>query len=781
MFKNYLKIALRNIIRHKGYSFINILGLAIGMACCILIMLWIQYELSFNKMHEKLDSIYLVRCWEQYGVERMPGQGTPPILGRTLKAEFPEVVNSALINNGLHEFLIQYENKKFKDHIQLAEPTVFEIFTIPFVKGNSKDAFSDPHVMVMAEKTAQKYFGNESPIGRIVTLENRYEFKVVGVIEDIPYNSTIDFAIWIPIEFTREIYRPNYLDTWYNLAFRTYVQLAENVSYQEFNQKIANRIRQSDPNTILEPFLYPFKDVYLKLWGRLDQVKIFGVIALFVLIIACINFMNLTTARSARRTKEVGLRKVVGAQRKHLVRQFFGESILLTIISLALAIFFVELFLPVFRQMTQRPLELHYLKNLPALMGIMGIAIVTGIISGSYPALFLSSFQPVQIFTGLRFSSSKGSSFRKILVVTQFALSIILIIATTVVYNQVHFMRNKKLGLNKEQILYLPVEGNLGENIETVKNELLKNPAIQSISLVSDAITGIYWNGQDWQWQEKDPNVNPLITYFQVDADFLKTFQIEMANGRFFTEESKNQAVVVINERLAQIMNLETAAGNQIYRGDISLEIIGIVKDFHFKPVHEGEIGPIMIFNNPDIRPYRYMYLKIYSKDIPQTIAFIKDVATKFNPNYPFEYHFLDEAYDQMYHWIDRTTNIVRTFALLAIFLSCLGLFGLASFMAEQRTKEIGVRKVLGASVPGIVVLLSREFTKWVLIANIIAWPVAYYFMNQWLQDFTYRTKLGWEIFVLSAVLALVVAMLTVSYQAIRTAHMNPVESLRYE
>jgi len=458
-----------------------------------------------------------------------------------------------LFENGQNEFLIHYGDKRFKENAQLAEPTVFEIFTIPIVNGNPEDAFSDPHVMVVSEQMAQKYFGDENPIGKIVTLDNQYEFKVVGVIKDIPYNSTINFEIWMPIKFKKEIYRSDILDTWYNLAFRTYVQLAENVSYQEFNQKITNRIRQSDPNTNLEPFLYPFKDVYLKLWERLDQVKIFGVIALFVLIIACINFMNLTTARSARRAKEVGLRKVVGAQRKHLVWQFFGESILLTLISLALAIFLVELFLPVFREMTKRPLEMHYFKKLPTLLGIMGIALVTGIISGSYPALFLSSFQPVQIFTGLRFFGAKGSLLRKVLVVTQFALSIILIIATTVVYNQVHFMRNKKLGLNKEQIMYLPIEGNLQENYETVKNELLKNPAIQSVSLTSDAITGIYWNGQNWQWQGKDPNVNPLVTYFQVDADFLKTFQIEMANGRFFTEASKNQAVVVIKERFAQI------------------------------------------------------------------------------------------------------------------------------------------------------------------------------------------------------------------------------------
>ena len=781
MFENYLKIAMRNIKRHKGYSFINIVGLAIGMACCIMILFWVQDELGYNKFHEKAGSLYLVRTHQHYGTETVQANGSVPALGPALKAEYPEILNAARFQNGQGEALMQYGEKKFKEQIQLADPEIFELFTFPFVKGNPKDVYSDPYVMVLSDRMASKYFGSENPIGKSITLDNQYDFRIVGVMKDIPHNSTIRFDVWVPLELTRKLYRENYIDTWFNLAFRTYVQMADNVSIEEFNKKIFNRIRQSDPNTNSEPFLYPFNEIYLDLYGRMQQIRIFSLIALFILIIACINFMNLTTARSASRAKEVGLRKVVGAHRKQVMGQFFGESTLVTFLSLLLAFVLIWLFMPAFRLLTGKPIHISYFANAVLLVGIFGVALLTGLLSGSYPALYLSAFRPVSVLKGMTRRGIKGRFFRTGLVVIQFALSVLLIIGTTVIYSQVHYLKNKSLGFDKEHLLYIPVEGELSKNHESMKHELLKNPGLQSVSLTSHSPTGIYWNGQDWDWEGRDPNVNPLVTYFCVDPDFLKVFKMEMAQGESFRPGTSNSGFnVVINERFAEIMGLENVVGTRLSQEDVNMRIIGVVRDFHFKPVYR-RIEPIMIVNNPDYIPFRYMFMRLKPGNIPETIAFLEKTYKKFNPAFPFEYHFLDEDYDRLYRSVEREMGIVRTFGILAIFISCLGLFGLAAFTAEQRTKEIGVRKVLGASIPRIILLLSREYAKWVLIANIIAWPVSYFVMRSWLQDFDYRISLSWHIFALSAVLSLLIAQLTVSFQAFKAARTNPVDCLRYE
>ena len=565
MIKNYFRIAFRNIQRHKGYSFINIVGLALGMACCILILLWVKDEMATDTYHAKLDSLYLVRTIQHYGSEITRGAGSVPALAPALKAEYPEVLNSARFSNGQGEYLLEHGDKQFKERIQLADPEIFELFTFPFIRGNPKDAFGDPYVMVLSETMAAKIFGDENPVGQVITLNKKEVFRVVGVIKDIPHNSTIRFNIWAPLELVTKWWRPNYLATWYNLAFRSYVEMADNVDIAAFNEKIFDRIRQSNPKTNSEPFIYPYGKVYLEYWGRMANIRIFSLIAFVILVIACINFMNLSTARSAHRAREVGLRKVVGAQRQQVMRQFFGESLLFTFLSLTVSLVLVRVFLSAFRNLTAKPLPIKDFIDPAIILGILAVTVITGFLSGSYPALLLSSFQPVAVLKGGRISGSKGGLFRKALVVLQFALSVMLIIGTSVIYNQVRFMKNKSLGFDKEHLLYVRIEGDMLEKIASIKNEFLQHPGIQSVTASSHSPTGVYNNGQDWDWEGRDPNVNPLVTYFGVDPDFLQTFKMEIVQGESFRPATGHSMTsVIINERFAEIMGLPNVIGARL-------------------------------------------------------------------------------------------------------------------------------------------------------------------------------------------------------------------------
>ncbi len=785
MFKNYLTIALRNIKRHKGYSFINIAGLAAGMACSILILAWVRDETGTNRFHEKADSLYLVRTTQHYGSDTRTGDGSVPALGPALKAEFPEVRNAARVNNGQRQFLVEYGGKQFRELVQPADPQIFELFTFPFVKGNLGDVLSGPDVIVLSETAAGRLFGREDPVGKILTVDKKYDLRVAAVMKDIPGNSTIRFEIWVPLELTRKINsRPNYLDTWYNMAFRTYLEMAPDTDIPAFNKKIFNRIRQSHAATILEPSVYPFKDVYLKVWGREKDVRVFSAIGFLILIIACINFMNLTTARAARRSREVGLRKVVGAERGQVMRQFFGESTIITGVSLVLAVGLVGLVLPAFRGLTAKSLLWKDLFRPSLLAGICGIGLLAGLLAGVYPAVVLSSFRPATVLKGNKGSGSSGSFFRKSLVVLQFALTSMLIVGTAVIFSQVRFMKAKGLGFDREHLLYLPVEGAIAANIDGFKQELLRVPGVRSASATTHSPTGIYSNGQGLKWEGRNSNVDPLVTFFGVDFDFLETFQMTLARGETFRPSAAARAFnIIINERFASIIGAPDVIGMGLTGNGLNTRIIGVVKDFHFKPV-DTAIEPIMIFCDPTYRAfqaYRYMFVRLHPGDVRATIAEIEKTFHSRNPGFPFEYHFLDDDYDRLYRAVEREMGIVRTFAGLAIFISCLGLFGLAAYTAEQRTKEIGIRKVLGATLSGIVVLLSGEYAKWVLIANAVGGPLAYFLMRSWLRDYAYRVPLGWGIFALSAASTLLIAQVTVSWQAVRAARTKSVDTLRYE
>jgi putative ABC transport system permease protein len=784
MFKNCIKTAFRNIQRYKGYSLINIVGLGLGMACCILILLWAKDEMATDKYHLKLDSLYTVNTITHYGGEVSRTSGSVPALAPVLKAEYPEVLNAARFNNGQGEFLLTSGDKQFRELIQLADPEIFQMFTFPFVQGRPEDAFGDPYVLVVSERIAAKIFEGERAVGKVLTVNNTEEFRVVGVMKNIPHNSSLQFDVWAPLELSNKWFRPGYTGTWENLAFRSYVEMAGVSDIKAFNEKIFNRIRRSNPNNNSEPVLYPYGKVYLELWGRMASVRVFSLIAFVILIIACINFMNLSTARSAHRAREVGLRKVVGASRQQVMRQFFGESLIFTFLSLGLALLMIRLFLPAFRTFTAKPLPAKDLLDLGIVLGILAVSIATGLLSGSYPAVFLSSFRPVAVLKGGWVSGAAGGVFRKVMVVLQFSLSVVLIIGTVVIYNQVWFIKHKSLGFDKEHLLYVRLEGRLLESVVPLKNVLQQFSGIQSVTAASHSPTGIYNNGHDWDWDGLDPSVNPLVTYFGVDPDFLKTFKMELAQGEpFLPATGHSMSSVMINECFAGIMGLPNVIGARLSQPGRQLRVTGVVKDFHFTPVYQ-EIGPVIIYYDPTYRnfqTYRYLFVRLNPGPVPAALAHIEKAVKSFNPGFPFTYRFLDDDYDQMYRGVEREMTIVRTFTILAILISCLGLFGLSAYTAEQRTKEIGIRKVMGASDAGIMALLSKEYAKWVLVANVIAWPVAYFLMKTWLQDYHYRIKLGLPLFLLAAALSIVIAQLTVSFQALKAARTDPINSLRYE
>lgn len=787
MFKNYLKVALRNIKKHWGYSVINISGLVIGMACAILILLWVQDELNFDKFHKNIDDLYIVGARMHFGNEIQNWGSCPPALGPAFKADYPEVLNSARYH-GISDLAVRYEDKMFTERIRAADPSLLEMFTYPLILGDKRTALSGSHSIVLTETIAQKYFGDENPLGRILRLEDTYDFVVTGVLEAIPRNSFLRFEVLVPLAFCEEWnHNDRYLDIWDNYSFQTFVQLKEGIPFESLSEKISDRITQETGRKFSEPYLRPFSRLHLH-WlgfggGNIQRVRIFTMLAFFVLIIACVNFMNLTTARSGNRAREIGLRKVVGAWRINLIKQFYGESILLSFLSLFIALILVHGLLPVFNTLAGKTLSLSFFNNPVLIPSLMGITLFTGLLAGSYPALFMASFQSSRILKGSWHGGSKSSRFRKILVVIQFALSIALMAGTGIVSKQLQYLQDKDLGFDTEHLLYIPLKGPLRQNWEPAKQAMLQDPHVLHASLVSHLPTGNYNNHVGWNWEGKDSDSDPLVSTVWVDFDMLETFGMEMAQGSYFSKEficgpTKSGGRIIINETFAAITELENPVGSRISSWNNHYTVMGVIKDFHFKPLYQ-DIEPLVLFYDPG--QFRYMFLRIRSGRISQTMEHIERVHKRFNPAFPFVYRFIDDDFDRLYRAEHRTGSLIRTFTVLAILISCLGLFGLAAFMAEQRTKEIGVRKVLGASVPGIVLLLSREFTKWVLLANVIAWPLAYFFMKNWLQNFAYRIDLGPGSFLLAAVMALGIASLTVSIQAVRAAQTRPTDALKYE
>lgn len=790
MLRNYLKFAFRSLKRHKIYSFINIFGLAVGMTCAILILLWIQDELSYDRFHENANDIYrVVEKWQYSSGEMDYNRVTPGPLAPVLKADYPEIILSTRFFMSFEKWQLTYDKKSYLSPGAAVDNDFFSIFTFPFVKGNSQTAFPKPHSMVITEDLAKKIFGDDDPLGETIHMEQR-TFEITGIIENIPRNSHLRFDFLIPCEIFS-----SYMEGWTSNSCYTYVLLQKNQSYKKLSEKIEGVIQKNSPTSIETLYLQPLNQIHLYALeggGLISYVYIFSALAFFILLIACINFMNLSTARSAKRFKEIGIKKVVGSSRIQLIKQFLSESILLSLVAFACAVILVELLLPVINSMLGIQLKMHFSGGL--FLSLAGIAIMTGIISGSYPAFFLSSFNPATVLKGhlslipfgqqgTRKSSSgfsRSSTFRRILVVTQFSLSIIFIVCALVVYSQLGFIKKRDLGFAKEHIVHLRMRGELRQKYEAIKNELLKNSNILSVT-VTDRTPVMWRNSTDnvsWEGKKADEKIGIGVRI--VDYDYLKTFQMEMAQGRFFSKEFLTDAKegFIVNEAAVKAMGMKSPLAKRFSLWSRQGKIIGVIKDFHTESLHE-EIEPFVLLIYPDW--YAWMSVKLKSDNVSGALGFLENKIKEFVPGYPLEYQFLDEEIDNLYKSEQLTGKIIIYITLLALIISCLGLFGMASFTAEQRIKEIGIRKVLGASASGIAFLFSREFTKWVAIASLFAWPIAYFAMNRWLQNFIYRIRIGWWTFFLAAALALVIALITVSYQAIKAATSNPVDALKYE
>ena len=793
---NYLKVTLRKMRQKKAYSAINIVGLATGIACCLFILLYVLFELSFDNFHKDADRIYIVGQDRKSEAGRELVGGNFPLLAPTLKDRYLQVEAAGRINQGWIS-QVKYKDKVFKEEaLWDADPGIFEVLTIPFIQGNSKTALERPNTAVMAELYASKYFGDEDPLGKVITIGEK-EFEITGIVQNPLYNTDFKYKIiksWKTIEMEDE----DHWRTWHPgiAATACLIKLREGVDEKDFEGQIQKIPYEFCGEELDKRGLdYKFLLLSLKKHHRVilsgDQIKpsssliyvyIFSAVGLLLLLIACMNYMNLATARSANRATEVGMRKVVGANRRQIVRQFLGESLLLVSIALVIAIALVQIFLPQFNRLALTQFTSQSLLHPEIIVGVILLLLIVSFGAGSYPSFFLSAFKPISVLRGTLKSGSKGAFMRKVLVVGQFVISIALIICTIIIYRQLMYMKNQPLGFDKEQKLVITLKGwdMITDKYETVKNEFLQHPAILNAT-ASSGVPGSMIN-RTWifPFGEQDSN-GQAFRSLRCDHDFAEVYGLAFVTGRPFNKkiQSDTYEAFILNESGVKAFGWnspEEALGKELW--EERYPVIGVVKDYHWWGL-QREIEPMIMRVVPDL--FRSITLTVKTADMQTALAFLEKKYTELFPGDLFEYFFVDTNFDIQYRSEERLSQIFKIFAILGIFIACLGLFGLASFIAEQRTKEIGIRRVLGATVSQVIVLLSKEFTKWVLIANLIAWPLAYFVARNWLQNFAYRMSVGAEIFILAATLALIIALCTVGYQAIKAAIANPVDSLRYE
>ncbi len=810
MIKNYLKITFRNLKKHKGYSLINISGLAIGMACCILILIYVSDELSYDNYHEKADRIYRVCSISSIGTTTRHYATVPPALAPELVDAVPEVESAVRIFDSFElQGRLDDQNIRIPD-VFFIDPTFFDIFTHEFIAGDRDKAFANPDSLVITEETARRLFGEADPIGKAIALPPDRSIQITAVIKNIPKNSHFLFNGIIPTTFIRDQEgRPHpLLVAPYFCEVYAYLLLAQDGNPKDVEKKImaTHEAKWGDMfkqrGTARQYPLMQLKDIHLRsndeyelgTPGDINTIYLFSGIALLVLLIASFNFINLSTARSAGRAREVGIRKVFGSRKNQLIRQFLSESIAVSLISLLLAVAMVTTVLPLFNNLSGKQFQQTQLLKLPILLGFVGIIILTGFIAGSFPAFILSAFQPVVVLRGKFSSASKNTSLRKILVIMQFAISIFMIVGILTMIRQLDYMKNKDLGFKKEQLLVTQFFGSRREEanaqrFDALKERILANPNITSISFSANIPGGEL--GYDAYLPEgRSDNETIRARNYWVDFDFVKTYGMEIVQGRDFSREFSTDAgeAIIINEKMAQALGWgDDCLGKRIYniaRENRLGRIVGVVKDFHSGSM-KLEISPVILSCEPEF--FSFVTAKVLPVNISSTLSFLethlREVSQQVFPNreFTFDYHFVDDDFRNKYAEEEKAREVYVIFGALAVFIACLGLFGLASFTLEQRTKEIGVRKALGASVNNIIFLLSKEFAMLVLIANILAWPFAFYAINRWLGNFAYRIGIAWDIFILSGVLAVVIALFTVCFHSVKAALANPATALRYE
>ena len=798
MFINYLKVAFRNLLRQKVYSVINILGLAIGLAVCLLILLFVKDELSYDKYHANADRIYrVITQWDQ-GTKKMQIPINSYRLAPALETDFPEF--EAVVRFSPTGGIIQYEDKEYQeDQFFFVDDNVFDVFDFELLQGQPDRVLVEPNTIILSESTAEKYFGNANPIGKVLRVNDQYDVTVTGLFRDFESNNHFISDAFISMETGKQVFNQLVLNNWGEMSQYTYLLLPEEIDPKRIDARFPDFIEKNvgeGRSETMEMFLQPLLDIHLKSNmraeltenGNIRYIYISSAIALFIILIACINYMNLATARSVKRAMEIGVRKTLGAGRFALIKQFLSESMLLALIAFLLAIGLAQLALPAFNAFTEKSLTLSLTVNPDIFLWFFLLTILIGLLAGSYPAFYLSSFRPVRVFRERTLKDSASGLLRKFLVVFQFGISIVLIIGTLIIYDQWNFLRSKDLGYNKENLLLVPIPSL--DQYESLKTQLLQNPNIQGVTASNKRLTNALSSNLGFEAEgfEPSPQAPNSIKIVTVDHDFMETLETNLVAGRDFSTEfgADDTEAFILNEAAVDLIGWEEPIGKWFRTSEYNDgswverngKIIGVVEDFNMESLH-NEIRPVVYYISKTW--LNWMTIRLNSTNTPATIDYIKDKWVQYGSEQAFDYTFMDDRIDEMYRSEARYFKLFTIFTMIAIFIGSLGIFGLSAFTAEQRTKEIGIRKVFGASVSNIVVLLSKEFTRLVFFGFLLAAPIAYLIMRRWLNDFTYRIDMGWEPFLIGGVLAFVVAWLTASYQSIRAAIANPVKSLRWE
>jgi predicted permease len=786
MYKNYLKIAWRNLWKNKGYSALNIFGLAIGITCASLIFLWVEDEINFDSVFPKQDEIYYLPTNQEYEGEWRTFYSTPGPLAKDLKDEIPEIVRSARTSSG-NLLFTEGENGINRKGRYVDEDFV-EIFGLQFLEGNQKRALARPDAIVLSQETASDLFGkNTQVLNRVLRVDNKHNYVVTGVVKDLPENVTFAFEWLVPFERFNEGEDNEWMKEYGNNFADTFVELTPDADFSAVDAKVRAMIpSKTDDENNTYTFLHSIKDWHLrsdfqdgkKVGGKITYVRLFTVIALIILLIACINFMNLATARSEKRAKEVGVRKVLGSGKRRLIFQFIAEALITATLAAVVSVLLLLILLPQFNILIEKQLELRLFDPLH-IGSLVGITLICGFLAGWYPAFYLSSFKPVEAVKGVKSKDSSATWIRKGLVVSQFTISIIFIISTIIVYQQVQHVKSRNLGYDKENLIKMNVNGDMVKNFNPIKNDMMASGTIENVGLNNSNVLSGGNNGSGLTWQGGTETEDVLISFRYISSDFLKTAGMEIVEGRGFSDDmAKDSTNTLISESFAKLMGEGSAVGKTVTRNR-PYTVIGVIKDYLYGDMY-GNSDPVMYFNNPGFANFMYVRTKS-GVAMTKTLSAMENVMKKYNPAFPFEYEFVDEAFNARFQSEKLIGSLSLIFALLAILISCLGLFGLSAYTAEQRRKEIGVRKVLGSSVPGIVRLLSKDFLRLVLIALLLAVPFAWWGMYRWLESFAYRVEINWWVFALAGLAAVCIALLTVSFQAIKAANANPVKSLRTE
>jgi ABC-type antimicrobial peptide transport system permease subunit len=790
MFKNYFKTTFRNLWKNKTYSFLNIFGLAVGIACAAFIFLWVEDEVTFNHNFAKRDYLYHVMQNEKSDAGISTNGSTPGPLAAALKTDIPGIVNSGRLSWAMDELAV-VGDKTIKENGMYADPSVLSMYTLSFIYGSSATALNNPNDVVISESMSQKFFGNSNPVGKVIKMNAKGAYSVdglynvTGVFKDLPANCYCHFQ-WLSPYTTWEDAN-DWLKPWSNNLTETIVELSPTANAVSINQKLKNYLSTKVDGSTNQCFLFSMNDWHLRSnfvngvqdGGNIKYVKLFSTIAIIILLIACINFMNLATARSEQRAKEVGVLKVMGAGKKGLIGKFISESLLMSFIAVLLAVGFVYALMPFYNELVKKQLSVNLFHPLH-LICLLSIGLIAGLIAGSYPAFYLSSFNPIKVLKGIKVKSSAGVIFiRKGLVITQFTASVVLIISTIIVYQQVQHIKNRDLGYSKDNLIYMDLQGNMKDHFSTIKNSLITTGYVENAATSLHDALHVYSYGDGFTWQGKNPNAKLPIHSNVVSSEYISTMHMKLIAGRDFYHGNADSGNIIINESMAKLMGKEGRLGSIITSGDYKLTIVGIIKDFIYNDVY-GKGSPLILINGG----YAATVMAVRFKpnlNLSQALEKIEDVLKSENPGFPFEYKFADKDFDAMFSSETLIGKLAGVFAMLAIFISCLGLFGLAAYTAERRTKEIGIRKVLGASVAGLTGLMAKEFLQLVTVSCVIAFPFAWWFMHNWLQDYAYRTSIHWWMFALAGLAALLIALITVSFQAIKAAIANPVKSLRTE